>query len=226
MDDTSRRPRVGDRGLDAERLPHPIGASPFRIKGSGYLLHLQYVDEHIPGGRQAMNAAIRTPELRAFFDQTFFAGHLFDIYPLVAVGHTCARLVGTSFERFIRLRSRHQAEGDLKLFRKMIVRVVSPEMLAARIPLIFASYFDFGTTEIVERETAAITGLVSGVPKDLAPWMSFVSDETVRFMLEYNGVKNLRSRIAFEPDGERDGIALVKIRSTLQWGDSIKPGPR
>ena len=23
-----------------------------------------------------------------------------------------------------------------------------------------------------------------------------------------------------------DGIALVKIRSTLQWGDSIKPGPR
>jgi len=93
------------------------------------------------------------------------------------------------------------------------------------VPAIFASYFDFATTEIVERKTASMTGLVSGVPKDIAPWMSSVSDETVRFMLEYNGVKNLRSRITFEADSVRDGIELVKIRSSLQWGDSIEPGP-
>src|SRR4051812_30251101 len=114
MVDVLTSPRA--TALDAERLPFPIGASPFRMKGSGYLLHMQYVDEHLPGGRAAMNAAIRSPELRAFFDQTFFASHLFDIYPLVTVGYTCARVVGTSFERFIRLRTRHQAEGDLKLF--------------------------------------------------------------------------------------------------------------
>lgn len=226
MDDALQRPRAGVSALEGERLPHPIGSAPYRIKGSGYMLHMQWVDEHLPGGRAAMNAAIRSPELRAFFDQTFFAGHFFDIYPLVVVGHTCARILGTSFEKFIRLRSRHQAEGDMKLFRKMILRVASAEMLATRIPAICASYFDFATTEVVEKKTASITGLVHGVPKDIAPWMSYVADETVRFMLEYNGVKNLRSRIAFEPATVRDGVELVNIRSTLQWGGSIEPGPR
>ena len=206
--------------LEKERLPYSIGTSPYRIKGTGYLLHLQYVEEHLPGGRAAMKAAIATPELRSFFDQTFFAGHFVDIYPLVAVGHTCARLLGMPFERFIRLRSRHQSEGDLKRFRKLILKIASPEMLASRIPLITASYFDFATAEVVERQTASITAVMHGVPKDLAPWMSYVADETVRFMLEYNGVSNLRSRISFEPEPARDGHEIVGIRSTLQWKSS------
>lgn len=203
--------------LDREILPFPVGKSPFRIKGSGYLLHLQYVDEHLPGGRAAMLAAIGRPDLRAFFEQTFFAGHLVDIYPLVAVGYVCARLQGLSFERFIRMRSRHQAEGDLKLFRKMILRIASPELLASRIPIITASYFDFATAEVIERQPGAITAVMHGVPKEVAPWMGYVADETVRFMLEYNGVKELRSKITLEREPAREGQEIVGIRSTMQW---------
>jgi hypothetical protein len=205
-------------GLEAEQLPFRVGESPFRIKGSGYLLHMQYVDEQLPGGRAAMNAAIRSPELRAFFEQTFFAGHLVDIYPLVAVGHTCARIHGVSFERFIRMRSRHQAEGDLRLFRKLILRIASPEMLAVRIPAITASYFDFASAEVVEKKPESIVALMHGIPRDIAAWMGYVGDETVRFMLEYNGVKGLRSKLANEPEGKRDGQDIVAIRSTVQWG--------
>jgi hypothetical protein len=210
-------------GLEHEQLPFPIGMSPFRIKGSGYLLHMQYVDEHLTGGRAAMRAAIGSRELRDFFDQTFFAGHFVDIYPLVAVGHTCARIQGLSFERFIRMRSRHQAEGDLRLFRKMILKIASPEMLATRIPAIVASYFDFTTAEVVEKHPQSITTLMRGVPKDLVPWMGFVGDETVRLMLEVNGVKSLRSRFAGEPEGRRDGQEIMTIRSTLQWGTAATP---
>lgn len=65
--------------LEREQLPFPVGQSPYRIKGSGYLLHMQYVDEQLPGGRAAMLGAIGNPELRAFFEQTFFAGHFVDI---------------------------------------------------------------------------------------------------------------------------------------------------
>ena len=210
--------RVSPRAeLEHEQLPFPIGQSPFRIKGSGYLLHMQYVDEKLPGGRAAMRAAIRRPELRDFFDQTFFAGHLVDIYPLVAVGYTCARLQGMGFERFIRLRSRHQAEGDLRLFRKLILRIASPGMLATRIPAITASYFDFASAEIVEEKPTSITALMRGVPRELVPWMGYVADETVRFMLEYNGVKALRSRFVGEPEGTRDGQEIQSIRSHVQW---------
>lgn len=203
-----------ERGL----LPFPVGESPFRIKGSGYLLHMQYVDEHLPGGRAAFFGAIEQPEFRAFFEQSFVAGHLVDIYPLVAVGHTCARLSGVTFERFIRMRSRHQSEGDLKLFRKLILRVASPGLLASRIPAITASYFDFATAEVVDQRPGAITALMHGVPREIAPWMSYVSDETLRFMLEYNGVKSFQSKIAFEREGARDGREIVAIRSAMHWG--------
>lgn len=204
-------------GLEHERLPFAVGKSPFRIKGSGYLLHMQYVDEHLPGGRAAMLAAIESNELRAFFEQTFFAGHLVDIYPLVAVGYTCARLSSMTFERFIRMRSRHQAEGDLRLFRKLILRIASPEMLATRIPAITASYFDFATAEVTEDKTGAVTAVMHGIPKDIAPWMSYVGDETIRFMLEYNGVKEFRSRISFAREGEKEGQELTAIHTAMQW---------
>ena len=204
-------------GLESERLPFPVGEAPFRIKGSGYLLHLKYVDEHLPGGRAAMYAAIARPDLRAFFEQTFFAGHLVDIYPLVAVGYTCARIEGVSFERFIRTRSRHQSEGDLKLFRKLILRIASPEMLASRIPLITASYFDFATAEVLEKKTGSISAVMHGIPRDIAAWMSYVADETVRFMLEYNGVKELRSLISTDREGVKDGREIVGIKTSMHW---------
>lgn len=214
---------IPDRGgLERELFPFPIGRSPFRIKGTGYLLHLKYVEEHLPGGRAAMAAAIRDPELRAFFDQTFFAGHWVDLYPLVAVGHTCARLSGMSFERFIRVRSRHQSEGDLTLFRKLILRLASPELLASRIPVLTASYFDFATAEVLDKKPAAITAMMHGVPRDLAPWMSYVADETVRFMLEQKGaqtlrVKDLKTAAVFEREPMREGVEIVGIRSTFAW---------
>lgn len=123
-----------------------------------------------------------------------------------------------TFERFIRLRSRHQSKGDLRLFRKLILRIASPEMLATRIPAITASYFDFATAEVVEKKPESITALMRGIPRDIVPWMGYVGDETVRFMLEYNGVKALRSRFVSEPEGKRDGHEIMTIRSTVQWG--------
>lgn len=216
-----RAPRVGRcnkaQVLANESFPFPIGQSPFRIKGSGYLLHMQYVDEHLPGGRTAMLNAIRTLELRAFFEQTFFAGHFVDIYPLVSVGYLCADLQGVTFERFIRLRSRHQAEGDLKLFRKLILRLASPELLASRIPTLTANYFDFANAEINEKKTGAVTATMHGIPKEIAPWMTYVCEETVRFMLEYNGVKNLRLQTTFEREKESQAQEIVGLRSTIQW---------
>ena len=214
--------------LDRESFPFPIGESPFRIKGSGYLLHMKYVDEALPGGRPAMMAAIARPELRAFFEQPFIVSHMVDIFPLVAVGHVCARILGVSFERFLRTRARHQAEGDLKLFRKLILRVASPEALASRIPAITASYFDFATAEVVEKGSSAVTAVMHGVPSLLVPWMSHVADETVRFLLEYNGAKNLRVRTTSAREGQAHGQELMALRSAITWGEerAVRADPR
>jgi hypothetical protein len=56
-----------------------------------------------------------------------------------------------------------------------------------------------------------------GIPKEIAPWMSYVGDETIRFMLEYNGVKEFRSRITFEREGTKEGRELTAIHTAMQW---------
>jgi hypothetical protein len=204
--------------LDRQLFPFPIGDSPFQVKGSGYLLHMKYVEDHLPGGASAMFHAIHEPKLRAFFEQSFIVSHMVDLLPLVAVGHVCARVAGVSFERFIRTRARHQAEGDLRLFRKLILRIASPEALATRIPAITASYFNFATAEVIEKQPEAITAVMHGVPKIVAPWMTYVCEETVRFMLEYNGVDDLRVRTVLDREGEAHGQEIVALRSILTWG--------
>jgi hypothetical protein len=208
--------------LEHEVFVYPIGESPYRVKGSAYLLHMKYVDELLPGGRAAMFGAISNPTLRAFFEQPFFVSHLVDVFPLVAVGYTCARIQGTSFERFIRLRSRHQAEGDLKLFRKLILKLASAEALASRIPGITASYFDFATAEVLAKGSDSVTAIMHGIPRPIAPWMTYVVEETLRFMLEYNGTEHLRIRSTAEREGQRDNLDLMAIRGTLRWGEATK----
>jgi hypothetical protein len=56
-----------------------------------------------------------------------------------------------------------------------------------------------------------------GIPKEIAPWMSYVCEETVRFMLEYNGVKSLRLQTTHEREKEAHGCEIVGVRSTIQW---------
>ena len=208
--------------LEREEFVYPIGEAPYRVKGSAYLLHLKYVDELLPGGRAAMLGAIANPALRAFFEQAFFVSHMVDVFPLVAVGYTCARLQGTSFEKFIRLRARHQAEGDLKLFRKLILKLASAEALASRIPAITASYFDFATAEVITKSSESVTAIMHGIPRPIAPWMTYVVEDTVRFMLEYNGTEDLRIRSTTEREGQHDGLELTAIRGTIRWGDAAK----
>ncbi len=64
-----------------------------------------------------------------------------------------------------------------------------------------------------------------GVPKLVAPWMSYVADETVRFMLEYTGVKDLRMRTGFEREGDAHGLEVQGIRTTMTWTTLASSSP-
>src|SRR6476620_6141327 len=96
-----------------EHFPKPPGKNPFRVKGNAYRGHMDYVEEHVPGGAEAMRKGFEDPLLKEFFQQTFLAATLYDLYPLVAAGHVCAKLCGSTFSEFVRVRSEYQALRDV-----------------------------------------------------------------------------------------------------------------
>src|SRR5690242_18619455 len=77
-----------------EQFPQPPGKNPYRVKGNAYRGHMDYVEQHVPGGIEAMRAGFEDPLLKEFFGQTFLAASFYDLYPLVAAGWVCAKLCG------------------------------------------------------------------------------------------------------------------------------------
>jgi hypothetical protein len=197
--------------------PFPPGEGPFRTKGSGYLLHLQYVAEHVPGGKERFMRALEGSALVAFFEQPFFVSSWYDLMPLVDAGHTCARLTGTTFEQFVRTRSRHQFDGDLHMFRKLILRLASTSTLAARIPPTVASYLDFVESSTESQQGSRVTGALRGVPRPLSEWIRLVFEEFVHRALEVNGAANVSMRWKPSRCAAKEGIVCDDWSYLIEW---------
>ena len=195
----------------------PIGEGPFRIKGSGYVLHLQYVAEHVQGGTTRFLDALDGPKLRDFFAQPFIVGLWYDIVPLIEAGHCCAALTGTTFERFVRTRARHQFDGDLHMFRKLLLRLASPSMLATRIPPVVASYLDFTTCAVDSQKGERVTGTLLGVPRPTADWVRYVFEEFVQRALEVNGVTKSSMRWKPARCEPKQGITCEDWAYVIEW---------
>ena len=198
---------------DHEALPFPAGSSPFRIKGLVYRGHADYVASFIPGGEQAVIDALRTPELRAFFDQRFLAASWYDALPLVPVWHVCAKLLEQDATEFLEVRTRHQALRDIHGVYRFILKLSSAEAIAVRAPRILQQYFDFGTTEAAVVTPGVVQAIVRGVPSLLVPWMRIVAETFLRVALELAGVRRLHvRRLPVDPDGLAHGIRVASGR--------------
>jgi hypothetical protein len=202
-----------------ERFPKPPGANPYRVKGNAYRGHMDYVEEHVPGGAQAMREGFADPALSEFFGQTFLAASLYDLYPLVAAGHVCARLCGTSFDEFVRVRCEFQAERDVAGIYKMLLKLSSAEGLASRLPRLMAQYFDFASAETHLVAPGHVVGEQKGVPqKQLAPWLSIVAESYMRTILPMAGARELRVNVeSLRTPERRDGVELCTLRTDIVW---------
>jgi hypothetical protein len=204
---------------DFERFPKPPGANPYRVKGNAYRGHMDYVEEHVPGGAQAMREGFADPALAEFFGQTFLAATLYDLYPLVAAGHVCARLCGTSFDDFVRVRCEYQAERDVAGIYKMLLKLTSAEGLASRLPRLMAQYFDFASAQTHLVAPGHVVGEQTGVPhKQLAPWLSLVAESYMRTVLPMAGARELRVKVeSLRTPERRDGVELCTLRTDILW---------
>lgn len=209
-----------DLALDGSKpLPFPPGESPFRIKGVAYRGHLDYVVEHVPGGVPDMLDGFRDPALRAFFEQRFLPSTFYDILPLVVAGYVCARQCRTTFNEFVRTRSRYQAQRDIRGIYKVLLKLVSPMHVIQRLPALQAQYLDFaadGQVNVLgDKKVELVRGALPGL---LAPWLTMVNEAYVEVVLTAAGARTVLARTdAPTPDGSVHGVPTVKWRCEVTW---------
>jgi hypothetical protein len=203
---------------DPEELPFAPGTSPFHLKGIAYRGHVEYAEEHIPGGAAAVNAAFRNRSLAEFYEQKFLAASWYDALPIIAVAHVCARLTNKTAPEFLRERTQHQARQDIHGVYRMIMKLASAETVALRMPRAFGQYLDFGTVEARLTRPGVLTVEQTGAPLIMAPWLSIVGDEYMRVALELAGAKtvNIRRRPT-ETHGSAHGLSLARIVAEVEF---------
>jgi hypothetical protein len=202
---------------DLEALPMPAGTSPFRMKGVVYLGHEEFASNAIPGGERAVSGAFRDPALRAFLEQRFLAASWYDVLPIVPVWYQCAKLLRQHPTDFLKERTRHQAQRDIHGVYRFLLKLVSAEAVAVRIPRIMQQYFDFGRTESHLVRRGLVRAATSGVPSYIVPWLRIVSETYLMVALELSGVKFAQfRRLGVTPAGEAHGVALSSMGFEVQ----------
>jgi hypothetical protein len=205
-------------GHELARVPFAPGDAPFKIKGVAYKGHLEYTDRFVPGGVEAMKQQFRDPKLTRFFEQPFLAASMYDVFPLAQAGVACADLTKLSFAQFLRIRSRVQAETDIKGVYKFLMNLVSGEAIAKRIPKIIGTYFDFVETEIASHGPNEVEGFQRGLPDILAPWYSLTASTYLETALTLAGKTAPGTDMERHPTGGRShGLSLTDVRFHVRW---------
>jgi hypothetical protein len=202
---------------EVEAPPMTAGSSPFHIKGVAYIGHTEYADAFIPGGSAAVVTSFRDAALRDFFGQRFLAASWYDALPMVPVWHACARILGQAPTDFLRIRARHQATRDIHTVYRFILKLVSAQAVALRVPHLVQRYFDFGTVESVVVRPGLVRASLQGVPTYLSQWLRTVSETYLEVALELAGVKfaQLR-RLPVTAHGEAQGFPLSVVGLEIQ----------
>jgi hypothetical protein len=189
------------------------------MKGLIFLGHLDYVKRFVAGGLEAHYAGFRDPRQAEFFRQHFLPSSFYDILPLVAAGHVCARQARISFAQFIRMRSRFQAERDIEGVYRALLTIGSPQLAISRLPTVQAQYLDFpghGEAEIVEPGKAVMGR--RQLPVILAKWFTIVYETYIETILQASGAKTVLVRSSCdERDAAAFGYPTVRFRCEVFW---------
>ncbi len=199
-------------------LPFPVGTSPFRQKGNGYLGDRRFLEEVVRGGYDRVVDALPDPASQKFFRQSFKPSEWYDAYPGTQLELAAARLRGLTFEEHRRQTGVWHAQAATRGIYGALLRVVSNESVALWGPRISAIYFEFGKTETRAAGSKEVRGVRRGVPAELAQWVMFASIGFCKGALEAAGARSASAGIGeVTPDGHAHGRDLVQVELWMKW---------
>lgn len=200
------------------RHPFAPGKSPFRVKGVVYRNFVAYVAEAVDGGLDQLVTLLDEPELRTFTQQPFLASSFYDALPSMPLCEAAAKALHRPFAQFVREFSAYAAERDTKGIYRLLLKLVSPDMVMERTPAAAKQYFDFVEVTVDKSGPKSFRTMVRGVPRFLAPFYMTVTEAFLSQALRLAGAKEPRHAYpAPLPDGEREGVPLLRLRREVDW---------
>jgi hypothetical protein len=177
----------------ALQLPYAAGTSPFRARGLLYQGAIDYWDILVPGGVTAVRQSLPA-DLRSFFSQMFVPSLLFDALPIVALSAHVASMLRTPHLDMVRDNARWLAERDIRGVHKLLLGVLSPQIVATRLPKAALRYFDFGRAEATLAPPNRCTAQQFEIPAYVVPWFVACVEGFVPFALQKARAKAPRVR--------------------------------
>jgi hypothetical protein len=198
--------------------PFAPGESPFRVKGGIYLGTLKYFEKEVPGGVAALHAQIEDGKLRAFIEQKFLPSGWYDVLPVAQLIRAEARALNLTVANYLRKRTVFQVEQDIGGIYRFLLAILSPESVATRLPRLLTQIFDHGTTEVRLVEPGWLESTMGGFPALLYDWYSTAFEVYTETALHKAGGKKILALVRPpEPEGQKDGVDLIKFRVDARW---------
>jgi hypothetical protein len=179
---------------------------------------VRFFTERVDGGMERLVREIRDPQLAAFLQQKFLPSSWYDVLPCAPLIRAEARVMGLSVAGYLRDRAAYQAEQDISGVYRLLLKLVSPSLVAARLPRLIAQIFDFGTTEVKVLAPSQREMRMNGLPAVLYEWVSTAFVVYAETALKAAGARQCRATLrAPQPDGEAHGIELMAVVLDAEW---------
>lgn len=195
-----------------------MALSIFHFKGNAYMGLGEFIRDYVPGGVPAVLERIPDEATRTFLQQPFIASVWYDILPLVPITLAAAQAKGTTHGVFMRELADFQATRDANGIYRLLLKVISPEMLVLALPRTARRYFDFVTTEVTRKSGHEFELDVSGIPEPLAEIYSPVTENFITHALTLAGAKSPRvTTSAPIRTGVSFGMPIVRFDRKIVW---------
>jgi hypothetical protein len=191
--------------------------SGFHSRGLVYQGARDYIEKYVPGGCAAVRGNLR-PETATFWDQLFLAGTLFDALPIVEISRAAAEVAQQPHEEFIRANAQWLAQRDIRGVYRAILHVLSPSLVAVRLPRVALRYFDFGDASATMSSDGVCQAEQRGLPQPMASWFTACVEGFVPKALGMAGARNPRVKpVRVMRDGEMHGMVTVTVSYEFTW---------
>ena len=198
-------------------LPFAPGTSPFRVKGTAFRGHFEYVTRVFPPGLERMLDAIDDPALKDFFRQHFLASSFYDVFPLAWAAVIGAKMSKMPYLDFVRIRTREQAKLDVGGVYRVLLALASPNAVAQRLPRLVSQYFNFGGATVQKNVPGEVMAVQSGMPLPLVPWYEVLVTNYCEVVLSRAGAKNLQVKCTRADGGQAHGIPLMDLHLEMKF---------
>lgn len=119
------------------------------------------------------------------------ANGLYDAEELCRLAAAAATELGTTQLELYKASSEHNARHDLPTIHRIVLRVITPQLLLARGARFWRSYAAFGETRVERNEPGNFKGITDGIPPQLKDYVEGAWRGFAPAAVELAGGKNV-----------------------------------